>query len=95
MIDEETIKKDYVDQATAAKMLAVTQGRISRLCSEKRFEGAMKIGWSWIIPKTAIDNFQRLKRGPKPKENSQQNSDKTIINNALKEAAKWRNSEQK
>ena len=66
MIDEKAIA-DYVDQATAAKMLNLTQGRISQLCTKGRFIGAMKIGWSWLIPKTAIQDLQPLRRGPKPK----------------------------
>ena len=85
MIDEETVKKDYVDQATAAKILNITRGRISILCSEGRFEGAMKIGWSWIIPKASINNFQRLKRGPKPRV-KRQNNLKAIIDNTLAES---------
>ena len=92
MIEEETIKRDYVNQATAAKMLNLTRGRISTLCSEGRFEGAMKIGWSWIIPKVAITNFKRLKRGAKPTQ-GRQSSDKTIVNNALKELAKQKERE--
>ena len=61
------IKEDYVDQLTAGKMLNVTQGRISVLCSQGRFNGAMKVGWSWIIPKTSVENFTRLPRGAKSK----------------------------
>ena len=67
MLIDEKAMEDYVDQVTAGKLLNVTQGRISQLCSQGRFQGAMKIGWSWIIPKETIENFQPLRRGPKPK----------------------------
>ena len=67
MINEAMIKDNYVDQLTAGKMLNVTQGRISVLCSQGRFNGAMKVGWSWIIPKTSVENFTRLPRGVKSK----------------------------
>ena len=67
MINEAMIKDNYVDQLTAGKMLNVTQGRISVLCSQGRFNGAMKVGWSWIIPKTSVENFTRLPRGVKAK----------------------------
>ena len=78
LIDEKTLKEDYVDQVTVAQMLKVTQGRISQLCSEGRFEGATKIGWSWIIPKIAVENFKRYKRGKKSKDE--------VLTKAIKEA---------
>ena len=64
LIDLKTIKNEYVDQATAAQMLQVTQARISQLCTQGRFNGATKIGWSWIIPKVAVETFERRQRGP-------------------------------
>ena len=66
MIDTSEFMKNYVDQVTAAKMLNISQSRISQLCTEGRFQGASKIGWSWIIPKVAVENFKPQKRGPKP-----------------------------
>ena len=84
MINEKDME-DYVDQTTAAKMLNITQGRISQLCSQGRFQGAMKIGWSWIIPKKAIQDFQPLRRGPKPKP-SQNEVDQEFLANALSQA---------
>ncbi len=67
MIDTNMLKEEYIDQVTAAQMLGVTQARVSQLCSQERFSGAMKIGWSWIIPKEAVKNFVRSPRGRKPK----------------------------
>ena len=83
LISKEAIEKDYVNQSEAAKILKLTQGRISQLCSDGSFEGAVKIGWSWIIPKTTLENYPRQKRGRKPKK---ENDDRTVWANAIKEA---------
>ena len=85
MIDTNEIMKDYVDQVTAAKMLNISQSRISQLCTEGRFQGASKIGWSWIIPKVAVENFQPKKRGPKPTRLTIEQT-KEIISEALEQA---------
>ena len=82
MIDIETLKENYIDQSTAANMLKITQGRISQLCQEGRFEGATKIGWSWIIPRLSVENFERKKRGAKPKNYNEEN----ILQAAIQEA---------
>ena len=86
MIDIKTLNEDYVDQITAAKMLDVTQSRISQLCQEGRFEGATKIGWSWIIPKISVEKYTRRKSGPKPTRQKGK-SDKAIWEQAIKEAS--------
>ena len=92
MIDINAINQDYVDQLTAASMLDVTQSRISQLCQEGRFEGATKIGWSWIIPKTSVQNYTRRKTGPKPRR-PREKSDKAIIKQAMKEANNLKHNE--
>lgn len=84
MITEKEIYEDYVDLATAAKMLNVTKSRINILCRGGRFNGAFKAGWSWLIPKSAITNFKPLKRGRK------RNTDRVVIEHAIKESNKWR-----
>lgn len=84
MIDKEKILEDYVGQSTAAKMMNVTLSRISQLCHQSRFAGAIKIGGSWIIPKTAIENFKRKKRGKK------RNTDRIILEQAIADSQKWR-----
>ncbi len=84
MIDEKAME-DYVDQVTAAKMLKITQGRISQLCIQGRFQGAMKIGWSWIIPKVAIENFKPRRRGPRPK-STQNEADRDFLTSAINQA---------
>ena len=82
MFDSESLMKNYVDQLTAAKMLNVSQGRISQLCTNGKFNGAAKIGWSWIIPRESVLNYKPNKRGPKPKTPSR-DDDKTLIANTL------------
>lgn len=85
MVDIKEIAKDYIDQVTAAKMLNLSQSRVSQLCTEGRFEGASKIGWSWLIPKVSVERFQPLKRGPKSTKNI---SVKEIISEVLEGANK-------
>ena len=91
MIDEKAIE-DYVDQVTAGNILNVSQGRISQLCSQGRFQGAMKIGWSWIIPKEAVENFQRRRRGPRPK-TPQNEIDKEFLAEVVNQANNLREEE--
>ena len=67
MITEEEFNETYINATKASKILSLSVSRISRLCSGGRFEGAFKNGSSWIIPKVAVMNFTRLKRGVKPK----------------------------
>ena len=85
MVDIKEIAKDYIDQVTAAKMLNLSQSRVSQLCTEGRFEGASKIGWSWLIPKVSVERFQPLKGGPKSTKNI---SVKEIISEVLEGANK-------
>ena len=84
MITEKEINENYVDQATAAQILNLSKSRINILCRGGRFDGAFKAGWSWLIPKTAVANFTRLKRGRK------RNLDRVIIEHAIAENNKWK-----
>ena len=65
MIDVDKIKKNFLSQIEAAKILGVTQGRISILCKEGRFNNAFKIGGTWLIPTESVKNFKYKKRGAK------------------------------
>ena len=85
LIDTNAIKEEYVDQVTAAKMLDVSQARISQLCTQGRFDGATKIGWSWIIPKESVKNFKPLPRGPKA-QSSISEEDQKFLANKINEA---------
>ena len=73
LIDEKMINEEYIDQATAAQLLKVSRSRINKLCRDGRFNGAIKAGWAWLIPKVAIENFKPLKRGPKTRQEEAQN----------------------
>lgn len=78
MITQNEIDKNYVDSVEAGRLLNITDARIRRLCLDGRFEGALKTGKSWIIPRESVDNFVRLSPGLKKKE---KNSD--LIKNAV------------
>ena len=82
----EDILEKYVAQKTAAKMMNVTPSRVSQLCHQSQFEGAIKMGGSWIIPKTAIENYKPNKRGRKK---GTKNPDRVILEKAIAESNKW------
>ena len=56
---------EYVDAATAAKMLGLTRATISIQCKADRFPGYVKVGHSCLIPRVAVENYTRLKPGKK------------------------------
>ena len=88
MIAQEEIDRDYIDSIEAARLLNVTDARIRRLCLDGRFQGAIKAGKSWIIPKIAVENYKPQRRGPKPIRRPYPD-DRTVIRNAMAEAEKW------
>lgn len=51
----------------AAEVLGISARRVSVLCVEGRFPGAQKIGKTWAIPESAIQNYTPRASGrPKP-----------------------------
>lgn len=88
MITQEEIERNYVDSPSAARELSVSDARIRRLCLDGRFDGALKAGRAWLIPKSSLTNFRHQKRGRKIKRS---NPDKILIEHAIKESNKWRN----
>lgn len=82
MITQAEIEKDYIDSPEAARLLGISDSRIRRLCLDNRFEGAIKAGKSWLIPKIAVENFKRLPRGAKPREQV----DREFLGNKINEA---------
>ena len=76
---EQEIAENYLNQAKAAQILGITTSRVNLLCREGRFQGAFKAGWSWLIPKIAVENFARQKRGRKRKINS----DRILLESAI------------
>ena len=66
MIQKDDIEKNYVNAPEAAKLLNVSRSRIGKLCLAGRFQDALKIGTSWIIPREAVLNHKPLPPGVKP-----------------------------
>ncbi len=87
MIMQEEIERDYVDTPSAARELKVSDARIRRLCLDGRFEGALKAGRAWLIPKTSLTNFRYQKRGRKIR---RINPNKIFIENIIAENNKWK-----
>lgn len=44
---------EYMDVKEAAKRWGLTDRRIRILCNEGRIDGAVRLGWSWMIPASA------------------------------------------
>lgn len=44
---------DYMDVTEASKRWGVTDRRVRILCNEGKVDGAIKLGWAWIIPADA------------------------------------------
>ncbi len=84
MITQEEINKDYVTGAEAASVLGVSGGRIRQLCLSGRFEGAVKAGRAWLIPRVAILKHERLK--PRARRKAQKEQDAALLRSALAEA---------
>ena len=84
---KDKIEQDYVSTNEAAEMLNVTRNRIGRLCLDGRFEGAVKIGRSWIIPREAVLNHKPLSPGPKPRA-ERLREEKAALKAALSQAEK-------
>ena len=61
---------EYVDAATAARMLGLTTATISYQCKAKRFPGNVKVGRAMLIPRASVENYTRLKPGKKKRSDS-------------------------
>lgn len=61
------VMKEFMTATAAAKELGVTGTRVRRLCREGRFQGAIKLGTSWIIPRSSVRDHKRLPPGRKGK----------------------------
>ena len=42
---------DYISVRDAAKKWCISERRVQKLCEEKRIEGVIRFGHSWMIPK--------------------------------------------
>ena len=63
MITKEMLETEFYNILQATKILGVNRHRISVLLSQNRFEGAFKFSDAWLIPKSAVDNFERKPQG--------------------------------
>ena len=63
---------NYIDAGEAARILGIKRARMSQLCNANRFPGQVKIGHFWIIPRKAVDEFERETPGVKPKAEEQE-----------------------
>lgn len=70
----------YVDTVSAAKMLGVTDTRISALIRANRLGETVLVGRTRLIPRERVLSFERLRPGVKKKVKS-----KEIILDVLKE----------
>ena len=57
------IRENYMTAPQAAEYLSITRNRVGRLCLEGRFNGAGKIGDTWLIPRESVESHKRLKPG--------------------------------
>lgn len=58
---------EYITVKDAALKWNLSERRVQKLCEERRIQGAMKFGHSWMIPKSAIKP-KEIRRGPKSQE---------------------------
>lgn len=70
----------YVDTVSAAKMLGVTDTRISALIRANRLGETVLVGRTRLIPRERVLSFERLRPGVKKKLKS-----KEIVSDVLKE----------
>ncbi len=74
-----SLTDEYISVHDAAIMLNVDRTRINRLLYQGRFEGAVKIARNWVIPRSSVENFKRLKPGVKSRTKQQHEEDKAMI----------------
>ena len=90
MITEEDLKREYVNAEEAAELMKVHKSRIRQICLAGRFQGAFKMGNNWLIPRDSLRGYTltKIKPGPRTRKRIRQ-TDRDIINIALREAEKW------
>ena len=85
-----SISDKYMSAHDAALALNIDRSYILTLCRKGRFVGAEKIGNYWAIPRSSVENFQRLKPGVKSKTKQQHQDDAELIARALAENERGR-----
>mgnify|MGYP002920868813 FL=1 len=54
---------EYMSCPEAAKEWGISERRVQRLCEDDRIPDISKIGYMWLIPKSAVKPFdKRIKR---------------------------------
>ena len=63
IIREEVQRMKYLSTFEAAEKWGISERRVQILCKENRIPGVSKIGYMWLIPKSAVKPFdKRIKR---------------------------------
>ena len=65
MITEKDIRREYVSADEATELLNVNSSRVRQILRDDRLPGAFKFADTWLIPRVAIENYEREKPGPK------------------------------
>lgn len=55
--------KDYCTTSEAAKELGREKHVVMNWIKKKKFPGAVKNGWTWLIPKTEVAEVKKSSRG--------------------------------
>ncbi len=58
--------KILISPSTAAAALGVSVRTITRMCSDGRLEGAVRVGHQWRIPSSTIEAFLPRERNGRP-----------------------------
>ena len=72
----------YVDAISAARMLGVTDTRVSALIRANRLGETVRVGHARLIPRERVEKFERLRPGIKKRRTS-----KELVAQALSENA--------
>ena len=54
---------EFISTKEAAKILKISQQRVIQLINKGRFKSANKVGNSWILLKSEVDDFKLNKPG--------------------------------
>ena len=81
-----SVFEDFVSVEDAADMLNIDRSRVTRLCRQGRFNGAVKVSRVWLIPRVTVLNHKPLPPGVKPKTPGR-TDDAALLSSAI-EAAK-------